>query len=195
MKLFHHSRQNAAIGCGNEPSSGVRHFVGGFSLIELLVVIAIIGVLASLLLPALARGKDKGRNAVCVSQLRQLGIATRLYTEDNNNILPAAELLPTSPVSATNPLPHICDMLGPEIGKSNGGTNSSPVFDCPADTEGRFAAEGSSYEWNTELNGHRMDETTSENLKFIHARPVLEKMWCSWTTTLRHCSCRTSNET
>jgi hypothetical protein len=59
-------------------------------------------------------------------------------------------------------LPRICDVLGPEVGKSSGGTNSSPVFDCPADTEGRFAAEGSSYEWNTELNGHRMDETTSE---------------------------------
>jgi prepilin-type N-terminal cleavage/methylation domain-containing protein len=140
-----------------------------FTLIELLVVIAIIGVLASLLLPALARTKDQGRNTVCVSQLRQLGIATRVYADENNNRLPAAELLPTSPISPTNPLPRICDVLGPEVGKSNGGTNSSPVFDCPADTEGRFAAEGSSYEWNIELNGHRMDETTSETMKFVIA--------------------------
>ena len=157
MKRLHDTRPNSA------------HFGKAFSLIELLVVLAVIGVLAGLLLPALARSKDQGRNTVCVSQLRQLGPAARLYTEDNNNILPAAELLPTSPVNSTNPLPRICDVLGPDVGKSNGGTNSAPVFDCPADTEGRFAAEGSSYEWNTELNGHRMDETTSENMKFIIA--------------------------
>src|SRR5580693_7907273 len=48
-----------------------RHSDLAFTLIELLVVIAVIGVLASLLLPALARTKDQGRNTVCVSQLRQ----------------------------------------------------------------------------------------------------------------------------
>jgi len=122
--------------------------------------------LASLLLPALGRTKDQGRNTVCVSQLRQLGIAARVYAEDNNNRLPTAELLPTSPLNPTNRLPRICDVLAPEVGKTSGGTNSSPVFDCPADTEGRFAAEGSSYEWNIDLDGHRMDETTSETLQY-----------------------------
>jgi prepilin-type N-terminal cleavage/methylation domain-containing protein len=162
--------------CGGEGENEVAQKVWGnqnsdhaFTLIELLVVMAIIGVLASLLLPALARTKDQGRNTVCVGQLRQLGIATRVYADENNNRLPAAELLPTSPVSQTNPLPRICDVLGPEVGKRSGATNSSPVFDCPADTEGRFAAEGSSYEWNIELNGHRMDETTSETMKFAIA--------------------------
>jgi prepilin-type N-terminal cleavage/methylation domain-containing protein/prepilin-type processing-associated H-X9-DG protein len=139
----------------------------GFTLIELLVVIAIIAVLASLLLPALGRTKDQGRNTVCVSQLRQLGAATRMYAGDNNNIMPSAELLPTSPVSPTNPLPRICDVLAPDLGKVGGGTNSPRVFKCPADDENRFATEGSSYEWNIELNGHRMDETTTQNLNFM----------------------------
>jgi prepilin-type N-terminal cleavage/methylation domain-containing protein/prepilin-type processing-associated H-X9-DG protein len=140
---------------------------GAFTLIELLVVIAIIAVLASLLLPALGRTKDQGRNIVCVNQLRQLGLALRMYAGDNNNLMPSAELLPTSPINATNPLPRICDVLAPDLGKVGGGTNSPLVFKCPADDEHRFATEGSSYEWNIELNGHRMDETTTQKLNFM----------------------------
>jgi prepilin-type N-terminal cleavage/methylation domain-containing protein/prepilin-type processing-associated H-X9-DG protein len=140
--------------------------ITGFTLIELLVVIAIIGILASLILPALGRSKDQARNTVCVNQLRQLGVATRVYADDNNNILPSAELLPTEPVDPAKPLPRICDVLGPEVGKANGGTNSPLVFKCPADDEKRFETEGSSYEWNIELNGHRIDETSSANMVF-----------------------------
>ncbi|HEY3863861.1 MAG TPA: type II secretion system protein [Verrucomicrobiae bacterium] len=137
-----------------------------FSMVELLVVIAIIGILASLLLPALGRAKNQGSNAVCINQLRQLGAAARLYSDDNNNLLPRAELLPTSPVDPAHPLPRICDVLAPDAGKTSG-TNSAPVFKCPSDTLNRFANEGSSYEWNIELNGHRIDETRSENMNFM----------------------------
>ena len=152
-------------------STFMRGKASGFTLIELLVVIAIIGVLASLLLPVFGRAKAKSRGAVCISQLRQLGIATRLYTDEHNNVLPSAELLPSMPVDPTNVFPRICDVLSTYIGKGSLGTNSSPtVFKCPSDTVGRFATEGSSYQWNTELNGHRMDETTSRNVKFVIVR-------------------------
>src|ERR1035438_10100749 len=59
-----------------------------FTLIELLVVIAIIGLLAALLLPALARAKELGKRTRCASNLRQIGLAFVLYGSDQEDCLP-----------------------------------------------------------------------------------------------------------
>ena len=139
-----------------------------FTLIELLVVISIIAILASLVLPALARAKAKGYNAVCVNNLRQLGIATRLYADDNNNRLPSAEILPTEPIDPQKPLARICDVLASNIGRTAGtNTNAVSVFRCPSDRLGLFATEGSSYEWDADLNGHRIDETKTAHMFLV----------------------------
>ena len=69
-----------------------------FTLVELLVVIAIIAILASLLLPALARAKGKALSIKCVSQFKQLGIATQMFADDNEDELPGNQhSLPSRP--------------------------------------------------------------------------------------------------
>jgi prepilin-type N-terminal cleavage/methylation domain-containing protein len=110
---------------------------GAFTLIELLVVIAIIAVLASMLLPALARAKEKAKRMSCISNVKQIATAMFMYVADNNQQYPPR--MPNPPAGAPYPCKP-CRTVDwrpyavPYLSGTTNVTNSSSVFVCPTDT-------------------------------------------------------------
>ena len=101
----------------------VRH---GFTLIEILVVISIVGLIAGLLFPVFSRARDSARTATCASNLKQIGLAFRLYLNDNRNLHPVDQG-PLGPYANCN----WADQIYPYA-------KSTAIFSCPTDEYGEF---------------------------------------------------------
>ena len=105
----------------------------GFTLIELLVVIAIIGILASLLLPALNSAKQKAWGATCNSNMRQIGLGLKMFADDNNGNYPLSRgRIPWNPLNAESPSNSWMQQIISLVQNTN-------VYHCPTDHKSPFS--------------------------------------------------------
>ncbi|MEO7719814.1 MAG: DUF1559 domain-containing protein [Capsulimonas sp.] len=105
-------------------------FQSGFTLIELLVVIAIIAILAAILFPVFAQAREKARQASCLSNMKQLGLATMQYVQDNDEAYPLA-VMPDGTSWTLTILPYI---------------KTLNVFMCPDDSKAGRAPAAQSWQ-------------------------------------------------
>jgi prepilin-type N-terminal cleavage/methylation domain-containing protein len=125
-----------------------------FTMIELLAVIAVIGILAGLAFPVFVRVRESARLSSCSGRLKQINIALASYTNDSKDCLPVCQSL-----GKVYDAPVLKDCLAPYFDG-----HKDEIFHCPSDNSDTDSSlwrkAGTSYEWNTFMNGLKIDRKT-----------------------------------
>jgi len=131
----------------------------GFTLIELLVVIAIIAILAALVAAGWQRSQRYARATTCMQNLRQIGTALARNVAENDGVFPTMMMARAS--TAEN-VPVIDTVLRPYVPDAR-------IFGCPDDPKHLAQTTGTSYLWNTHLNGQRL---ATLSVSFLAMDPI-----------------------
>jgi prepilin-type N-terminal cleavage/methylation domain-containing protein len=160
-----YSKKFTAVPAPKESSTTAE--LSGFTLVELLVVISIIAMLMGILMPALNAARRNSYKSGCKQNLHGIGIAFRMYLDDNGNKMPAAMYFPSvaMPEETDNNIKPISEVLAKYLG-------GPEALKCPADrwpekNSTYFKENGSSYQYNNSLAGMRLDQKV---ITFIRRR-------------------------
>ena len=159
--------------------------IRGFTLVEMLVVMVIVATLAGVSYTMILSSVAKSREAVCLNQLRSLGVALENYLQDHGDVMPQ---MPAGRTSKTEDVPALDTVLLPYL-------QTATAFQCPADKI-QFEKTGCSYLWNFLQSGKSLSELSLFGIKDSNRIPLItdKESWHPGGTNFLYADLSASNK-